>query len=92
MARGIERRKMFLGEKDYEDFLRRLEKANVAGGAQVLAWGLLPDHLHVLLGSEETGLPTLMRRAKTGYAATFNLRPRRPGIFPTIWRFGKLSG
>jgi hypothetical protein len=27
MARGIERRNMFFGERDYEDFLRPVEKA-----------------------------------------------------------------
>ena len=44
MARGIERRKIFLGEEDYEDFLRRLEKTVSAGGAQVLAWSAIPSH------------------------------------------------
>jgi REP element-mobilizing transposase RayT len=79
MARGIERRKIFLGEEDYEDFLRRLEKTVSAGGAQVLAWSALPNHFHVLLRSGAIGLPTLMRRLMTGYVVAFNLRHRRHG-------------
>jgi hypothetical protein len=74
---GIECRKIFLGEEDDEDFLRRLDKIVSAEGAQVLAWSALPSH--VLLRSGAIGLPTLMRRLMTGYVVAFNLRHRRHG-------------
>ena len=39
MTRGIERRNIFLGEEDYEDFLRRFEKAIVAASSASVPWG-----------------------------------------------------
>jgi len=79
MARSIERRKIFLGPEDYEEFLGRLEKGSVFAGAQILAWSLLPNHFHLLLRSGEVGLSTIMRRLMTGYVVSFNLRHRRHG-------------
>jgi REP element-mobilizing transposase RayT len=54
MARGIERRKIFRDEEDYGDFLQRLEAVVTQGGAQVLGWSLLPNHVH--LGNVEDKL------------------------------------
>jgi putative transposase len=79
IARGIERRAIFLGEADYENFLRRLEAAVSWGGALVFAWALMPNHLHLLLRTGEARLPSVMRRVMTGYAVTFNLRHNRHG-------------
>jgi REP element-mobilizing transposase RayT len=79
IARGIERRKIFPEDEDREDFLGRLETLVVKGGAQLLAWSLLPNHFHLLVRSGEIGLSTLMRRLLTGYAVVFNLRHRRHG-------------
>jgi REP element-mobilizing transposase RayT len=79
MGRGIERRKIFLGATDCEDFLGRLEKNAGAGGGEVLAWSLLPNHFHILVRSGETGLPTFMRRLMTGYVGGFNRRHGRHG-------------
>ena len=79
MARGIERRKIFLGPEDCEEFVRRLERAIKGTGAEVLAWSLMPNHFHLLLRSGEVGLSTVMRRLMTGYVVSFNLRHRRHG-------------
>jgi REP element-mobilizing transposase RayT len=79
MARGIERRKIFLGPEDDEEFLRRIEKAIKGTGTEVLAWSLMPNHFHLLLRSGEVGLSTVMRRLMTGYVVSFNLRHRRHG-------------
>jgi REP element-mobilizing transposase RayT len=79
IARGIERRAIFLGEGDYEDFLRRLEAAVSWGGASAFAWALIPNHVHLLVRTGEASLPSLMRRIMTGCAVTFNLRHNRHG-------------
>lgn len=79
IARGIERRAIFLGSADYEDFLGRLEAAVVWGGASLFAWALLPNHFHLLLRTGEARLPSIMRRILTGYAVCFNLRHQRHG-------------
>ena len=49
IARGIERRAIFLGEGDCEDFLWRLEAAVSRGGASAFAWALIPNYLHLLV-------------------------------------------
>jgi len=79
MARGIERRKIFLNEEDYGDFLGRIEKAVGEDDTRVLAWSLLPNHFHLLVRSGERGLSAFMRRLMTGYVVGFNRRHRRHG-------------
>ncbi|MBI5015263.1 MAG: transposase [Deltaproteobacteria bacterium] len=87
IARGIERKAIFVGKRDYEDFLQRLEAAVVWGGAQVYAWALIPNHFHLLLRTGEAGLPSVMRRILTGYAVGFNLRHHRHGhLFQNRYR------
>ena len=79
IARGIERRKIFLTEGDYEDFGQRLESVIAGTGVEVFAWSLLPNHFHLLLRTGEVGLSSVMRRLMTGYAVAFNRRHRRHG-------------
>ena len=79
IARGIERRKIFLAEDDYEAFVQRLERVLSGSGSRVLAWSLLRNHFHLLLRSGDSGLPSIMRRLMTGYVVTFNRRHRRHG-------------
>ncbi|MBI5446369.1 MAG: transposase, partial [Deltaproteobacteria bacterium] len=87
IARGIERRAIFLGREDYEDFLRRLEAAVTWGQCAIFAWTLLSNHFHLLLRSGEAGLPSVMRRVMTGYAVSFNLRHKRHGhVFQNRYR------
>ena len=87
IACGIERRAIFLGPSDSDDFIARLEAAVTWGGAAVFAWALLPNHLHLLLRTGEASLPSVMRRVMTGYAVSFNLRHKRHGhVFQNRYR------
>jgi len=79
MVRGIERRRIFRSDTDRGDFLARLGRVATDGNAPVVAWSLLPNHVHLLLQSGPTSLSTLMRRLLTGYAVAFNRRHRRSG-------------
>ena len=79
MARGIERRKIFLDDKDRTFFLERLALILEATQTQCYAWALIPNHFHILLRIGTTPLSTVMRRLMTGYAVTFNIRHRRSG-------------
>ena len=49
MARGIERRAIFLKAEDYEDFIARLELGLSVVPGQVLGWALMPNHFHLLV-------------------------------------------
>lgn len=79
IARGIERRKIFKNEFDYEDFLRRLDHGLKRTGNKCLAYSLLGNHFHLLILRGQRPLAELMRRLLTGYAVNFNLRNRRVG-------------
>ena len=79
MARGIERRKIFLDDKDRTSFLERLALILEETQTQCYAWALIPNHFHILLRIGTTPLSTVMRRLMTGYAVTFNIRHRRSG-------------
>ncbi|MBI5442209.1 MAG: transposase [Deltaproteobacteria bacterium] len=79
IARGIERRKIFLDDEDREAFVGPLSRLLVGTKTQCYAWALLPNHFHLLLRPTEGSLSSFMRRLQTGYAVTFNLRHRRSG-------------
>ena len=79
MARGIERRRIFIDQSDYEDFLARLEKALKKTGSKCFAFSLLKNHFHLLVLRGNRPLAEFMRRLMTGYAVKFNLRHKRKG-------------
>jgi REP element-mobilizing transposase RayT len=87
IARGIEGRKIFRDESDYESFLIRLEKVLKKTGNKCLAYSLLGNHFHLLILRGDRPLAELMRRLMTGYAVYFNLRHRRAGhLFQNRYR------
>jgi REP element-mobilizing transposase RayT len=79
MIRGIERRKIFLNRKDYEDFLERLAQLLPQTKTGCYAWVLIPNHAHFLFRTGALPLASLMRRLLTGYAVGFNRRHKRAG-------------
>lgn len=79
MVRGIERRKIFLDDKDREDFLSRMERLLPATKTSCFAWAFMPNHAHFLLRTGSTSIATLMSRLLTGYAVSFNFRHKRSG-------------
>ena len=44
MGRGIERRRIFISDKDRKDFIARLSAVAQEGALEVYAWALLPNH------------------------------------------------
>jgi len=48
-------------------------------GLSVIAWALLPNHIHLLVRTGERPLATAMRGLLTGYAGAFNRRHKRAG-------------
>jgi len=79
MARGIERRKIFIEEGDYQDFIERLGKILGEGEGVCYAWSLMPNHFHLLLRTGSGTLVRVMQRLMTGYAVSFNFRHHRAG-------------
>lgn len=79
MARGIEKSIVFRTDDDREDFIRRIAEQAESTGLEVLAWAVLPNHLHLLVRTGQRPLGSVMRRLLTGYAGTFNRRHKRHG-------------
>ena len=79
MVRGIERRAIFVSDRDREGFCTRLGDLALETETAVYAWSLIPNHFHLLLRSGGAPLSAFMRRLLTGYAVAFNRRHRRTG-------------
>ena len=81
MIRGIEKRDLFLDDRDRSDFLDRFSHLLVKTKTECLAWSLLSNHAHALLRptNGKGTLSGLMQSLLTGYAVVFNLRHHRCG-------------
>ena len=65
MIRGIERRKIFLNQNDYEDLIERLAMLLPELKTSCYAWVLMPNHAHFLFCTGTVPLARLMRRLLT---------------------------
>ncbi|WP_236021913.1 transposase [Geomesophilobacter sediminis] len=79
MVRGIEKREIFIDDRDRTAFVDRLSRLLLKTGTDCLAWSLLSNHVHLLLRPTKLKLADMMRRLLTGYAVVFNLRHHRSG-------------
>jgi len=79
IIRGIERRKIFLDNKDQDDIIDRLSSILQDARMACYGWALMSNHAHFLFRTGDVGLSTVMRRLLTGYAVSFNRRHKRYG-------------
>lgn len=79
IARGIERKAIFIDDLDYDHFLDRLGNLLIESGISCFAWAFMPNHVHLLLKTGTVSITDLMRRLLTGYAISFNKRHKRHG-------------
>jgi putative transposase len=79
IARGIERRPIFINDADRQVFLNRLGEILNEMPTPVYAFVLMPNHFHLLLRRSNFPLATIMRRLLTSYALYFNTRNNRAG-------------
>jgi putative transposase len=79
MGRGIERGKIFLNNKDRNDFITRLATLAEQDAMDIYAWALIPNHFHLLCKTKKRPLSSSMRRLLTGYVVNFNRRHKRHG-------------
>jgi REP element-mobilizing transposase RayT len=62
IARGIERRRIFVDTRDYKEFQEGLSEYVPKTGCRCLAWVLMPNHFHLLIQAGKVGTAPLMRR------------------------------
>jgi REP element-mobilizing transposase RayT len=79
MGRGIERKEIFIDNKDREDFLTRLAALADDDSMDIYAFALLPNHFHLLCKTQKRPLSSSMRKLLTGYVVRFNRRHKRHG-------------
>lgn len=79
IARGIEKRPIFLDDQDRESFVSRLGKELKSTDTDCYAWVQMDSHIHLLLRPRRLRLADFMRRLLTGHAVVFNLRHKRSG-------------
>ena len=79
MVRGIEKRDIFIDDRDRSAFVDRFSRLLVTTKTECLAWSLLSNHVHLLLRPTKGKLSEMMRRLLTGYAVVFNHRHHRCG-------------
>ena len=79
MGRGLERRHIFAGTDDKQDFLARLGDGLAKTQCQCLAWAIMSNHYHLLIRVSSEPLSKLMGKLLSGYATQYNRRKKRSG-------------
>jgi putative transposase len=73
--RGNRRQQTFFGDQDYEEYIRLLSGSCRACGTQVLAYCLMPNHVHlVMVPADESGLRDALAEAHRRYTRWINFR------------------
>lgn len=78
-SRGVERRDIFLEDRDRLVFLKYMTEALLAGNASLLAYCLMDNHFHLMVAQREVSLSNLMHSMLTRYSTYFNHVYRRSG-------------
>ena len=79
MLRGINRQRIFEDDEDRERFLEILKKAREKDGFDLIAWCLMPNHVHLLIHENEVKLETIFRRIGASYVYWYNGKYERTG-------------
>ena len=79
MARGNERRRVFVDDVDRRHFVALLAELPERHGVLVHAWVLMDNHYHLLLETPEANLGRACQWLNVSYSVWFNRRHRRSG-------------
>jgi REP element-mobilizing transposase RayT len=78
-ARGVERRAIFMDDRDRLRFVRRLGEAVEECGVRLHLYCLMPNHVHLVVETPAANLSAFMHKLETAYTVYFNLRHGRAG-------------
>jgi putative transposase len=82
--RGNQKQQVFFEVSDYRFYLNLLNRYATRGGAKILAYCLMPNHLHlILVPQEEDSLRAALAPLHTAYAQAIN---RRFGFSGHLWQ------
>ena len=87
MARGVEKRNIFIDDSDRRRFVSRLGRYVKETGIDIYAWVLMPNHIHILARTSDIPLSKFMQKTLTAYAVYFNKKHDRAGhLFQNRYR------
>jgi REP element-mobilizing transposase RayT len=79
IARGNNQENIFKENKDYLKYSNLLEKYQDRTSFHFYAFVLMPNHIHLLLETEDTPLSKIMQRIQQSYTQYFNHKHNRGG-------------
>ncbi|MBU1919173.1 transposase [bacterium] len=79
MNRGLNRRKVFYTDKDYQKFLDILQDSVSMWDIQIHAVSLMPNHYHLLVETPRANISRAMRHIGAVYTQWFNRKESRDG-------------
>lgn len=79
LNRGLERRAIFLADRDYQKFLKRLSEIHNQYKIIIHAYCLMPNHYHLYVETPEANLQKALRYLNSSYTITFNKIRKRQG-------------
>ena len=77
--RGVERRSIFIDDRDRIFFLETLKRIAAESSAEILAYCLMGNHFHLAIRVRSVKLGAIVQRLLTGYCLYFNRRYGRAG-------------
>jgi len=77
--RGVEKRPIFLDERDYKTFLHLLAETASEFQLRIFAYCLMKNHYHLFLQTLRTNLSQTVQNLQGRYAQYFNFRNERVG-------------
>ena len=83
--RGIEKRKIFVKNHDYNKFIQQIKHFNWNKSnsplVEIVAYCLMPNHFHFIITPKvENGISLFMQKLGTGYTMYFNRKYERTGV------------
>jgi len=79
MSRGNDKREMFIDDVDYARYLHLLQHSAARFGVEVIAFSLMPNHVHLFVKPNLHPLSRMMQHLNSAYCAWFNRRHGRVG-------------
>jgi len=77
--RGINGIEIFHTPKDFNYYLKRVKKYSKEYGVDILAFALMPNHIHLLIHTPKDTLSRMMKSLNTSYVVYFNKKYDRNG-------------
>jgi putative transposase len=79
VARGVDRRRIFVDDDDYATYTRLLATVTRRQGWHLLCYCLMPNHVHLMVETPDTNLGNGMQWLHSLYVLAFNDRHCRSG-------------